>query len=437
MIEPTEDGAPEVLGAVLRAATPPDDAGAETLDRYEWQAMMATIDLLGLYMDAVDDTHRQPSSVTDCGLVCEYHEDWARVVHGEVDLVSGKHKEPSFGAYTTTTSLLGDGGVYHLLDRWMALGSVASSRLVTTAGLDSDAAAIGRACSHFRVNGPKAALPTLAIQGAFNRLSKGVAERRAAGGDPPLADLATDILPRFLASMTFQCGEPRREHLPTLAPAAYAEPIARALGRPDLAVEIWEAVLSLVRARMRAAGPARRGLLPTLAPGGPDELERRTITVADMNVAIATAISMPAGFAPLPKLVITNKMAVKMHEGRCAATSIDRAERLRKRFNSIRRDQRAKPGGREAELDLELLLRRVADRATADTRTVATEPWGAAMWTELENRLIVEAGTGPAAALGVDMLMGGVADLTNNCQVWFSEPFDVHARVRELRASHS
>lgn len=56
-------------------------------------------------------------------------------------------------------------------------------------------------------------------------------------------------------------------------------------------------------------------------------------------------------------------MAVKMHEGRCAATSIDRAETLRKRFNAFRRVQRSTPGGREAEIDLELLLRRVADHA--------------------------------------------------------------------------
>ena len=128
MIEPAQDETSEDFGAVLRAASPPDDAGAETFDRYEWQAMMATGDLLGLYMDAVDDEGRDPRAVADCGLVCEYHEDWARVVHGEVQLVSGKHKEPGFGAYTTANSLLGDGGVYHLFDRWIRLGSVPDSQ---------------------------------------------------------------------------------------------------------------------------------------------------------------------------------------------------------------------------------------------------------------------------------------------------------------------
>lgn len=432
MIEPADES-PEYLGAVLLTAAPTDDAGAQTLDRFEWQAMMATVDLLGLYLDAVDVEGRDARNVTDCGLVCEYHEDWARVVNGEVQLVSGKHKESGFGAYTTANSLLGDGRVYHLFDRWHTLGAVSGSRLVTTAGLDSDAAVISLACDHFRTHGTAGVLPNIAAQTAYDRLHVGLMDRWAASGAAPIADLATDVLPRFLASLTLQCGEPRREHLPSMAPTAYAEPIARALGRPDLAVAIWEAVLSLVRGRMRAAGPSRRGLLPSLAPGGPDELERRTITVADAHVAVMAALTTPGGFAPLPKLVIANKMAVKMNQGRCAATSIARAETLRKRFSAYRRDQRSRPGAREAELDLELLLRRIADQATGATRTIGSDPWGAPLWTELENRLILVVRGGAAAGLDVDMLLGGVADLANNCKVWFSEPFDAQAEVRQLR----
>lgn len=428
---------PADLGAVLRVAAQPDNAGADTFDRYEWQAMMATVDLLSLYMDAVSAVGRDPQDVTDCGLVCEYHEDWARVVGGEVQLVSCKHKEPGFGAFTTARSLLGDGGIYHLFDRWHTLGRVPTCRLVTTAGLDSDARAIGQVCTHFRARGHEAALPTAAMQTAYDRLHEAVAERMASAGGTAITDLATHVLPKFLAGLTFECGVPRRDHLPSLAPTAYADPIARALGRPALAAEIWEAVLSLVRSRMRAAGPARRGLLHTLAPGGPDELERRTITVADAHIAISAAIRTPGGFAPLPRLVITNKLAIKMSEGRCAATSIDRAEILRKRFAAFRRDQRSKPGAREAELALELTLRRVADRATGATRNTVGQAWGSAMWTELENRLTHEAGAGAAAGLDADMLLGGVADLANNCKVWFSEPFDAQARVRGLREGRS
>lgn len=427
---------PGTLGSVLGVATPDDDAGAETFDRYEWQAMMATVDLLSMYMDAlINDC--DPSTVIDCGLVCEYHEDWACVLHGVVELVSGKHKEPAFGAYTTANGLLGDGGVAHLFDRWHSLGGVPRTRLVTTAGVSDDAEAIRRACEHFAEHGPDALLPNDSILTAYTRLAGRLKERRAAAGLDEINDLDGAVLPKFLMTLTLQCGEPRRSFLPSGAPTAYAAPIVRELGRPDLAVAIWEAVLSLVRSRMRNAGPSRRGLLHSLTPGGPDELERRTLTVADAHVAITAALTTPAGFAPLPTLVITNKMAVKMDEGRCAATSIDRAEALRKRFTSFRRARRSSPGAREDELELELFLRRIADRATGAIRTTDGMPWGAKLWTELENRLDAEAGHGPAASFDTDLLLGGVADLTNQCKVWFSESFDAQARVRELREGKS
>lgn len=143
-----------VAGAALRAVVPPDDAGAETLDRYEWQAMMATADLLALYYDALS-LGLDPSTVIDCGLVCEYHEDWSWVRAADMQLVSGKHKEPRFGAYTTTASLLDDGGLFHLFDRWHALGRGSTCRLVTTAGLDRDAAAVNDLCEHYRAGTPQ------------------------------------------------------------------------------------------------------------------------------------------------------------------------------------------------------------------------------------------------------------------------------------------
>ena len=39
---------------VVLAATPADDAGASTADRYDWQAAMAAADGLALYLDALE-----------------------------------------------------------------------------------------------------------------------------------------------------------------------------------------------------------------------------------------------------------------------------------------------------------------------------------------------------------------------------------------------
>ena len=48
-----------------------------------------------------------------------------------------------------------------------------------------------------------------------------------------------------------------------------------------------------------------------------------------------------------------------------------------------------------------------------------------------------EAGKVMAVGFDTDMLLGGVADLANQCKVWFSESFDAQARIRELRERSS
>jgi hypothetical protein len=112
---------------------PDDDAGAETADRYEWQAAMAASDGLALYLDAIEGGPRWGGD--DTGIVCEYHEDWVILRADEAELVSGKHREPSVGAFTTVAQLLDMGGLAHLFGRWHSLGELPYCRLVTTAGL--------------------------------------------------------------------------------------------------------------------------------------------------------------------------------------------------------------------------------------------------------------------------------------------------------------
>ena len=115
---------------VLLATAPPDDAGAQTDDRYHWQAAMAAADCLSLYRDAVGS---DGSLRGDCAdrIVCEWHEDWVVMSQDEVELVSAKHRDPSAGAYTTIPRLVDEGGLAHLFSRWAALGEKPICRLVT------------------------------------------------------------------------------------------------------------------------------------------------------------------------------------------------------------------------------------------------------------------------------------------------------------------
>jgi hypothetical protein len=118
--------------AVL-STEPDDDAGADTADRYEWQAAMAAADGLSLYLDVIEGASRMVGA--DTGIICEHHEDWVVVRSGEAGLVSAKHREPSVGVFTTIPQLLGDGGLAHLFGRWYATSELPYCRLVTTAGL--------------------------------------------------------------------------------------------------------------------------------------------------------------------------------------------------------------------------------------------------------------------------------------------------------------
>ena len=61
-----------------------------------------------------------------------------------------------------------------------------------------------------------------------------------------------------------------------------------------------------------------------------------------------------------------------------------------------------------------------------------TEPWGKKLWTSVQARVDTLEGTRKANGLDADMLLGGIAELSNNCVVWFSPKFDVDEKMRQL-----
>ncbi|WP_180685300.1 hypothetical protein [Streptomyces gossypiisoli] len=124
-----------------------DDAGAQTADLFDWQAAMATADGLSLYETALDSDGLLAADNT-CRIVCERHEDWAVVVDDDVELVSAKHRDAPYGAYTTINQLADDGGIAHLFNRWHTLGEKPTCRLVTTPGLSGTAQDLAATIQH-------------------------------------------------------------------------------------------------------------------------------------------------------------------------------------------------------------------------------------------------------------------------------------------------
>lgn len=407
----------------LRATPAPDDAGAQTADRYEWQAMVATADALSMYFKALgDDGVLNPTA--DVSLICEHHEDWALVEGTDAEIVSGKHREPSRGPFSTYRQLLDDGGILHLYQRWVALGRGQSCRLATSGGLANDAAKVPGACARLRQNPSENDPEVLEVLSAIARVLTEL--------DSTASVSEVDVR-AFLAALSIQDGLARRDHLPEMAGRSYGLPVAERLGHPEAAEAVWEAALSLVRARMRAAGPSVGGALPTVL-GTPhdDALAPRTLLLTDIDVAIRVGLAHVGGYAPLPRVVKANRMAIKMARGGCNDNSIERADELRLQYRRYIRALRSNPSTRDRHGLVNNMLLRVLDEATRAVHDDAAE-WGDALWGELDRRFRAMQGTGGAHGLSADLLLGGAAELADRCKAWFTDRFDAQAELNRLK----
>ncbi|MFF0229754.1 hypothetical protein [Micromonospora sp. NPDC005254] len=434
---------------------PPDDAGARTADQYEWQAVMAAADGLRLYLDSLDVSGRLVSA-DGCRVLCERHEDWVTLRGEDAELVSAKHWGLSFGAYTTLNSLADDGGVGHLFGRWLVMQEKAICRLVTTAGLgDGQPKHLGILAETLRDR--RLAGRELIAPGEFDELltafgkallkhCDGLTDRWEAdasglGETVPTAEHRQQMA-RFLSMFRYQAS-PTKEVVTFAAPNMYAQPVLNRLGSTVAAESVWQAVVSLFRARMRAGGPTEAGGLPAVlvAPVGaaaPSVVERekeltsRIVTLGDIDMAIRTAIAHPAGFARLPRMVRTSRLAIKMQVGGCSDNAVERAEQLRLDYQDLWRDRTASdPQARVDQMRLRRALLRISDVATSKVKAPTTS-WGAELWRELEAQLEQQAATLPHE-VDVDLALGGLCDLSNECKVWFSESFDIDAEVAHRR----
>jgi hypothetical protein len=372
--------------AVL-STEPDDDAGADTADRYEWQAAMAAADGLSLYLDVIEGASRMVGA--DTGIICEHHEDWVVVRSGEAELVSAKHREPSVGVFTTIPQLLGDGGLAHLFGRWYATSELPYCRLVTTAGLGrGPAQELSEATQALRklANSGQMLLASGGHEKIIAQFAKGLLRHttgflpdswRAAidGSAAAPADGHLEQAGRFLSMLRIDEGKPSRTYVGHAAPDMYCGPILRVLGQDVLiAASVWEAVLALFRVRMRAAGPKPRGALPYVQAGQPRltaaalaerELAARTVTIADIDLTVRKAIANRAGYVPLIPAPRVTRLGIKMEEGLCTDNSIERAEQLRSDYQSYWRDRGSgDPLARPAQRRLRRALLRISDDAT-------------------------------------------------------------------------
>lgn len=437
---------------------PPDDAGARTADAYDWQAAMAAADGLALYFHAIDDDGRLIAPYAR-RLICEHHEDWIVLQGDEAELVSAKHKESAFGAYRTINQLMSDGGLAHLFARWHALQEKPTCRLVTTPGLASgQAQGLDRTIAHLRDQRLMSQRTVTAgdHETIVNDFAKSLLRhsehlpfdwRYGSEVDRPLPNKnQCDQVGRFLSQLTLQHSCPSRTHVSYAAPGMYAKPILDRLGHPAYEPEpIWEAVLGLFRVRMRNAGPIPAAALPPVLayiPGtsipGPVEIERalasRIVTLNDIDIAIQTAMDHPRGYLPLKRLAYTGRAAIKMELGKCSDNSIERAEHLRIDYRKYWRSRlNGDPTAAAERQRLHRQLLRICDQATAAVMNTG-DACGADLWAEIQDRVQAVSIRAVSDDIDSELLLGGICELANRCQVWFSQRFDIDAE-RALRRS--
>jgi hypothetical protein len=418
---------------------------------------MAAADGLGLYLEALDGGRLRDSE--DARIVCEHHEDWAVVRGTDAELVSAKHREPSKGAFSTLNQLVDAGGLAHLFGRWHVLDQLPSCRLVTTAGLAPGPAQSLEKAAVFLRDRRLAGQALVAsseheqvtmdfartLQQRPDHLPDSWAPSRA-GGPSALGPDEYEQVSRFLSMLTIEHGQPSRRHVGYAAPGMYCDPVLNGLGLQNVSpVPAWEAVLGLFRVRMRARGPVPLGALPAVlsyrpgmgAPTGVDErdLAARIVTVADIDTALRAAFATPAGYRPLAPIARLTRIAVKMTTGGCADNTIERAEQLRLDYQRYWRARSSgDPAARAAQGRLRRSLLRISDQATSDVMAMAAGTWGAALWQELQARVEGMPAGSWLDDLDADLRLGGLCDLANRCQVWFSSGFDVDAELARLRA---
>jgi hypothetical protein len=415
---------------------------------------MAAADALALYHGALDGGRLRDGD--DARVVCEHHEDWAVVRAGAAELVSAKHREPSTGAFTTLAQLADEGGLAHLFGRWHVLKELPTCRLVTTAGLARGAVQRLEGAAVF-LRDRRLAGQDLPVNGVHEQVIADFARvlqrhRRSLPGSwpssenngyPALNPEQYAQVGRFLSMLSIEHGQPSRQHIRHAAPSMYCAPVLKRLGQDAVSpVAAWEAVLGLFRVRMRAAGPVPRGALPvvlsyqpgTQVPAGADErsLAARIVTMTDIDLAFRAAIDYPSAYMPLATATRVTRIAVKMAEGGCSDNSIERAEQLRLDHRQYWRARvSGDPTARAAQERLRRALLRISDEATTVAAAGGAVPWGATLWRELQARVDAMAAGDWPDDLDAELRLGGICDLAALCQVWFSDRFDIDARLQD------
>jgi polyhydroxyalkanoate synthesis regulator phasin len=351
------------------ANTPEDDAGSETLARYDFQVSLTAMACVGMLRDA---------SVIE--IICEWEEDYIVRRTDESELVSVKHREPSQGAWTLAT-LIESGGLKHLFDRWKRVGKAAKCRLQTNGGLKA---------------GPKeaSAVAEAAAGERTDEVAKLIAGKIGADSDEEAAE--------FLRSLTIEAELPKRDDL-----------------RAKVVSDRFEAIRAVVAVAATSDLRAERRDLRL----GIDDATAEARALAKKTVTRAKIASACAGLGRSP-----SRLTQKLERGGLGPTDVERCQRLRARW--LAEENRWDSGlpGPSPFAEARDVVQDLAVVAEAEARDT-DERYAAPMRSRLAELLEGAGVVLDVRPADVDLLLGAAYDETDRCRIWWSDRFPLAVGV--------
>ncbi|MFJ9557839.1 hypothetical protein ACIRPH_28860 [Nocardiopsis sp. NPDC101807] len=446
----------------LATMRPPEDAGSRTFDKYEWQASVATRDLLVLLTNDILD-RRQGRGLPHRALISEHWEDWILLDGPTTVIASGKHRDLDQGAWEWP-ELVGKGGLAHLYRNSRRLSGAFLCRLSTNNALHrSNTSPLGDFCL---ASDSASGSPRKQVQNSdFSRLCNKFAQHllihhkkagltndeavglhaRAQDCKPSSALLKT--VDPFLRKLSLDTDIPGRRSIDSSAPTDYVQPVLRGLEHPiEHAGLVWKTLKDVVGQSMRAHLPIEWGELSTLVQHSnsderkelPQDILRRRITTDQARDAIDKVVKRPRHFL-VPEVPYRYKVSVKMKAGNCGANDIQRAEDRLETWQNATAAVDDSPGNHaQVEVFTKELLERVDDvEYNLKNQKVPEDDIGRRLWND-SIRLPVADFPELPFPLSRALLTGAVANAANQCLIWFTEArFDADALLREFGESNT